>query len=302
MSHFVNVRAGAVWAGTSDLLSAEMAVFDTQLFKAINGDGGGTWAPSAVITIGGSGMDVTGPFTAANIGTSTLSGTLGVASGGAVVWANGSNGVVLSGATVTILGDLQISAAGAGNNQLTILTGAFLVADASSHVVFNSKPKCNLGLELAVGTLQAKTGTSIQVDSGATVVNNGVTTRSGPELLSGASAGMALRAGTATNADTSYDCSKDWRSVAAGTSDWTYTLQHSGVAGSEIPYDGMTMTFRRQSTGVHTIDFRTEAAVNIAVSPISESWSITFIFTSGSWRTHSFGQSNLTANSWTISL
>ncbi len=40
--------------------SAEWASTLVQLFKAVNGDEGGTWAPSSFITIGGSGLELTG--------------------------------------------------------------------------------------------------------------------------------------------------------------------------------------------------------------------------------------------------
>lgn len=62
MSHFSFTRPGGVWSSFSDLLSGEMADIDAKTFKAINGDDGGTWAPSSVITVGGQGLDVTGSF------------------------------------------------------------------------------------------------------------------------------------------------------------------------------------------------------------------------------------------------
>ena len=60
MAHNTRVRAPGFWISLSTLLPAEMESFDAQLYKAINGDGGGVWAPSAVIEIGGSGIKITG--------------------------------------------------------------------------------------------------------------------------------------------------------------------------------------------------------------------------------------------------
>jgi hypothetical protein len=41
--------------------SAEYEGLDAKTYRAINGDDGGTWAPSSQIVIGGAGLDVTGP-------------------------------------------------------------------------------------------------------------------------------------------------------------------------------------------------------------------------------------------------
>lgn len=61
MSHNTRVRADyAAWAIGTGVSAAEFEKFDANLFKAINGDEGGTWAPSAVIAIGGSGMQFSG--------------------------------------------------------------------------------------------------------------------------------------------------------------------------------------------------------------------------------------------------
>ena len=58
MAHFVYVRAAGVWNPLTDLLSSEMATFDAHQYAAINGDGGGSWAPSSAIVIGGSGLQL----------------------------------------------------------------------------------------------------------------------------------------------------------------------------------------------------------------------------------------------------
>ena len=62
--HFQYVRPGGLWGLFTLLTSAAMQLIDQQLFKAINGDDGGTWAPTSVITLGGAGVHVTGPLVA----------------------------------------------------------------------------------------------------------------------------------------------------------------------------------------------------------------------------------------------
>lgn len=86
MAHFDRVREFGFWV-TSPLASSEMELFDSMLSKAINGDGGGVWAPSSLIEIGGSGVKVStvlvvGPGSAVSgreltvIGESSFTGTM----------------------------------------------------------------------------------------------------------------------------------------------------------------------------------------------------------------------------------
>jgi hypothetical protein len=56
LSHFSLTRPS--WVSGTALYAFELAAIDAKTFKAINGDEGGTWAPSSVITVGGSGMTV----------------------------------------------------------------------------------------------------------------------------------------------------------------------------------------------------------------------------------------------------
>jgi hypothetical protein len=53
MAHFTRVRTFGGWAALTTLDDTEMEKFDSQGVAAINGDGGGSWAPSAEITITG---------------------------------------------------------------------------------------------------------------------------------------------------------------------------------------------------------------------------------------------------------
>ena len=64
MAHFVRQRAAGLWVNDSVITQAELEAIDENLSKAINGDDGGTWSPTAPIIIGGSGLQVDGPLNA----------------------------------------------------------------------------------------------------------------------------------------------------------------------------------------------------------------------------------------------
>ena len=82
MAHFDYTRPGGIWSGSDDFLTAEIEDLDSKTERAINGDEGGTWAPTDVITIGGDGLTVSGPFVASDCeGLTLTTGTLTVQSG-----------------------------------------------------------------------------------------------------------------------------------------------------------------------------------------------------------------------------
>jgi len=117
MAHNAYTRALGVWPATSVLTSTEMATFDLRQFQAVNGDLGGVWAPSSAITIGGSGLAVTGLLDADDaditIGHGRFLTVLGTA-GGAL-----GTVTVEAGALVTLGGTTNISATGT----MHVLTG-----------------------------------------------------------------------------------------------------------------------------------------------------------------------------------
>lgn len=61
MAHNTRIRSGGLWITGSTITQDELEQLDQAQYEAINGDDGGTWAPAAVITIGGSGVTITGP-------------------------------------------------------------------------------------------------------------------------------------------------------------------------------------------------------------------------------------------------
>lgn len=60
MAHFNRIRSLGFWVLNSVVQPSEMEAFDANLAKAVNGDEGGTWAPSAKIIVGGQGVEITG--------------------------------------------------------------------------------------------------------------------------------------------------------------------------------------------------------------------------------------------------
>ena len=112
MSHEAYVRGSLIaWSSSLAVTPAEMWAFDQSQFKSINGDEGGSWAPSSVITIGGQGFDVTGPFNAANVQAATFqSGALAdIQSGAEVRFDSGSLMVGLSGSLTQWAGTFQFT-------------------------------------------------------------------------------------------------------------------------------------------------------------------------------------------------
>lgn len=141
---------------------------DQLLFESINGDQGGTWAPASVITIGGSGLTVSGTFIGS--GTNTLSGTTttGVLNihGQSFVW----NKMTIDGANT---GEIQVTSGGlvdglAGST--FTWAGDFTVSHTST---FSAKPTINAamdctGLATFSGTLASTTTLTAAVVTVAT--------------------------------------------------------------------------------------------------------------------------------------
>jgi len=115
MAHFVfsNPTSGTGdWSAVTTVQPTWMTALDRQLFKAINGDEGGSWAPSSVITIGGSGLTVTGPCSLSNCNGIFLNSaqtfeasngsTILLDSGGLLSITSGANAQIQSGATLEV--------------------------------------------------------------------------------------------------------------------------------------------------------------------------------------------------------
>lgn len=59
MGHFARTRA--MWTDGADVVTAaDLESFEQKMFKALNGDEGGTWAPTSPIIVGGNGLTLLG--------------------------------------------------------------------------------------------------------------------------------------------------------------------------------------------------------------------------------------------------
>lgn len=62
MAHLQRRRTDAAWERGRPVTGADMAFIDENTYKALNGDDGGSWTPSGLVTIGGSGVGIVGPW------------------------------------------------------------------------------------------------------------------------------------------------------------------------------------------------------------------------------------------------
>jgi hypothetical protein len=150
MAHFDYIRPGGVWSLLSLLSSAAMAEIDRRIFKSINGDEGGVWAPTPTpIIIGGLGVQVTGPFEALNADITIPTGNfLTVELGGTVDCQVGS--------TVDILGTLLIGGTTTISGPVTINSGVAVTSEAD--------------IELTDGDLKITHPATLTIDGAATLL------------------------------------------------------------------------------------------------------------------------------------
>lgn len=75
MAHNTYVKGTyAAWATGTAVSQGDFWKFDQNQYKAINGDEGGTWAPSSAIVIGGSGLQVSGTLSTTATGSVVFNG------------------------------------------------------------------------------------------------------------------------------------------------------------------------------------------------------------------------------------
>lgn len=207
MAHNAYIRALGVWPATSVLTSTEMATFDLRQYQAVNGDLGGVWAPAAAITIGGSGLSVTGPLIASDADITighgrflTVLGTAGGALGtvtvaaGALVTLGGTTNISATG-TMHVLtggGKIVVDSGGAfevnGATALTMQAASTSTQVAGATLDLNGQTNVKTGAFLTVrtgGTLSAETGTTISFVAGSVVTLAGTNAFSGTQTITG---------------------------------------------------------------------------------------------------------------------
>src|SRR5262249_45801686 len=137
---FARTRSPGQWFTGYVPVSSDFEDIDDKTSKAIDGFAGGAYAPTGLITIGGSGLTATGPFAAS--GTASFSGPLssgGVSTFTGTVALNG-NASLASGKTFTVSGALALAGTmnGAGAVNLSgVTTLAELHLSSSDPVLGN---------------------------------------------------------------------------------------------------------------------------------------------------------------------
>jgi hypothetical protein len=249
MAHFTRVRPSGFWTLNSVVDPAEFEQFDAQLYAAINGDAGGTWAPSIPITIGGAGINVTGLLAADDV---EIGGTLEV------------GGQALFNAPVTIDNDLAVNGAavfydGVTFNDTVSFDGPAQVETGNTFTVGN-------GATLSIpsgGTQTIASGATFTIASGATVTIGAATTFNGAMSLTkriglSSNAAISIRRVAGADAATAYGVVSASGTVVADevdigtlTAARTYTVD-DGIAGDRIRFtklgtDAFTVTIRNQA-------------------------------------------------------
>lgn len=155
---FPRIRAPGTWILGSVLQPGEEELFDDHQANAIDGRDGGAYAPSAVLTIGGSGMHVTATLTADDLRAHVNDGqTLVIDPGGAI----------------------QVEAAGADIGVINVLDGARILVNADSGaggalLVCDGDAYFNNG-----ATVEIRSGAALDVKSGSATTIAGALTVTG---------------------------------------------------------------------------------------------------------------------------
>lgn len=117
MAHNSRIRADiTAWATGTVVSDAEFNALDAAQFAAINGDDGGSWAPSAFIGIGGSGLRMLS-------GSHQLNGALSCTSGSSITVASGAAVTLASGSTFTANAELTLNHGASVNSASTLSIG-----------------------------------------------------------------------------------------------------------------------------------------------------------------------------------
>jgi hypothetical protein len=194
MAHGALLRASqGLWVGI--VTQAEFWAFDNGQFKSINGDEGGTWAPSSPIVIGGSGLQVTGNA---------------VLTGDSITLGNNSADNLLVNATSLFYGPVYFNGAVDFDDDVTISAGD--EAQINRDVAFNE--------DVQIDKLLTVNGTTVVASS---------STESGINITLGKAAGAdALE----VNATMDMNGSMDISGALAVHSNLTVDAGPSSFAGS----------------------------------------------------------------------
>jgi hypothetical protein len=210
MAHNDYLKPGGVWVNGDVPTGTDLTKFDQRQYLSIH-EGGGTWAPLTLITIGGLGLSVTGPFVASSANIIIPTGkTLSIASGGSFTTDGGATVNFGSDATFEGLVDIVNGAEVLlqSNAVVRVKNGALIDVQAGGELEIKSggfldvRPGASIDVH---GTIAAKTGASIACEAGSSfsVAGTGLFVTGSTTTLGGtwnvASAGVfSLQAGSVT--------------------------------------------------------------------------------------------------------
>jgi hypothetical protein len=255
---FTRTRPPGFWTFNSVVAPSEFEHIDDYSY-AIDGLGGGTYAPTALITIGGSGLNVTGPMDATDVGTMDVYTTFSIRGG----------------ATMQMFGTQIVS------GTLSIISGAFITVGNGGTFTINAGATATVAAAI---TLSGATTISGALTCSNTIALSGVTTQTGTFTKSGTGAISAERVQAtnpalaietiSTDADTWYVATI----VPGGAS--VYTVKSS----SPTPSVGARVSLNAYNTGIgKSIEVKREDASLIATLTTGDG-GVTLVFWDGGWK------------------
>jgi hypothetical protein len=218
MAHNVRVRPVGFWTFNSAISPAEFELIDSQLAGSLAGDAGGTYAPSSLITIGGMGLTLTGPFDADDVANLEVTGSarinlgatfllfgnqivnaaaiVGFASGSFLTMQSGSTFTMNAGSTATIAAATTISGALTCSGAVTVGAAGTFTTSVGSVSTFNGAFTAN-----AIGTFTKGVTVTQSTSNAAAVTATGNGSGAGAALTGGPTApGLTAAPGTASTA------------------------------------------------------------------------------------------------------
>jgi hypothetical protein len=295
MAHFDFTRPGCVWTGSPALLTAEIADLDSKTKRALNGDDGGTWAPTTTIVVGGQGLEVTGVFISSECqGLELTSGEIVVYSGAQIN--------INSGGEIELTGDLKVNSGGNINvlsgGEIEVRSGALIDAQAGSTLslagaidiesggILTVKTGASLGI-LGTATLLIGSTAFLTINAGATVAIAADVTQTGKVTHSGTGGRTVKRVTTINNASASVgvgDADYVLWNVTTG-SNYDLTLKN-GTGPAPQQGESIEVRIDGSSAGEHTvIDESTGLAIyNFTPGADSFRTGVKFVYVNSLWR------------------
>lgn len=252
MANHTLTRADLVaWGANPLVTAAEFFHLDQKTFKSPNFAEGGTYAPSAVITVGGSGMTITGPLAASDARDHVFASPYKARFSDAVSITPGIELGVFRSLDVANNAQIRVGSGGA----VTIQSAGELTAESGSLCTFESG---------SISTFNS--GSNLVVAAGAVVGCAATWTQTGRFICSGASARITQvgRAATFTNADQLLGVEYDQIEMV-NTSGAMVTLTLK-VSTAPVPVRGEKISVRMTGAGAGGKTLKAEgSAANLAI-------------------------------------